>query len=97
MFPGGEGLGEAQARAMRAMSRLAVEHSESAVAVCTHRVICKLIMLGLLNVKPDRFWSLRQDTACLNRFLYAPPEVVIVTVNETHHLAPLGGTLQADF
>ncbi len=97
VFPGGEGLAEAQARAMRAISRLAVEHTESTVAVCSHRVICKLIMLGLLSIKPDKFWELRQDTACLNRFEYGPPEVVIVTVNETHHLSPLGGTLQADF
>ncbi len=97
IFPGGEGLGEAQSRAMRAISRLAVDHIDSTIAVCSHRVICKLVMLGLLGVRPDKFWALRQDTACIDRFQYNPPDVVIVKVNETNHLTSLGQTLQADF
>lgn len=96
-FPGGESLAQVQARAMRAVSRLALEFPDKNIAVCSHRVVTKLIVLGLLGVKPDRFWSLRQDTACLNRFEFEPPRAVVFTVNETHHLAKLGGTLRADF
>jgi len=96
-FPQGESLAQVQARAMRGISRLAVEFPEAVIVVCSHRVVCKLIMLGLLGVKPDRFWAIRQDTACLNRFDYTPPQAVIHIVNDTSHLKALGGTLRQDF
>jgi probable phosphoglycerate mutase len=96
-FPQGESLEEVQARAMRAISRLAVEFPDAAVGVCSHRVVCKLIMLGLLGVKPDKFWALRQDTACFNIFNYKPPNAIVHTINQTHHLEKLGGTLKQDF
>lgn len=96
-FPGGETLGQVQARAMRAVSRLAIEFPDDTIALCSHRVVTKLIMLGLLGVKPDRFWALRQDTACINRFTYQPPAAIIFTVNETFHLDQLTGHIRADF
>jgi len=96
-FPGGESLAQVQARAMRGLSRLALRHPDQTLALCSHRVVTKLIMLGLLGVKPDKFWALRQDTACINRFTYDPPHAVVHTVNETFHLQKLGGTLKADF
>ena len=96
-FPGGEDLDQVQARAMRSISRLAVEFPAETIAVCSHRVVCKLIMLGLLGFKPDRFWFIRQDTACINRFDYDPPNSKIISLNETFHLLSLGGTLKADF
>jgi phosphoserine phosphatase len=96
-FPGGETLVQVQARAMRAMSRLAVEFPDETIAVCSHRVVTKLIMLGLLGVKPDRFWAFRQDTTCINRFTYDPPSAIIFSVNETFHLDGLEGHVRADF
>ena len=96
-FPGGESLAEVQARAMRAISRLAVEFPGRTVAVCSHRVVCKLILLGLLGLKPDKFWAILQDTACLNRFEYDPPQSVLMSLNDTHHLRHLGGRLKKDF
>jgi broad specificity phosphatase PhoE len=96
-FPGGENLAQAQARSMRAISRLARAHPDQTVAVCSHRVICKLIVLGLLGLTPERFWAIRQDTACVNRFEYDPPTAILITLNETHHLNRLGGTLRQDF
>jgi broad specificity phosphatase PhoE len=96
-FPEGETLGEVQARAMRAMSRLAFEFPEDTIAVCSHRVVTKLIMLGLLGVKPNKFWAIRQDTACLNRFTYDPPAAIIFSVNETFHLDRLEGHVRTDF
>lgn len=96
-FPGGESLAQVQARAMRGISRLAVEFPDEVIAVCSHRVVCKLVMLGLLGVGPDRFWALRQDTACMNVFTYDPPQAIVFRVNDIHHLEKLGGTLKADF
>jgi len=96
-FPGGERLDLVQARAMRGISRLSLEHPKEPVAVCSHRVVCKLIILGLFGAKADRFWSVRQDTACINLFHYNPPDAVIHKVNDTSHLSALGGTLRQDF
>ncbi len=96
-FPGGESLPKVQARAMRAVSRLAANYPDQAVAVCSHRVVTKLIILGVLGARADRFWVVRQDTACLNVFDYDPPHAVIHSMNDTHHLSVLPGRLNADF
>jgi len=96
-FPGGESLAQVQGRAMRALSHLATEHPDQKIALCSHRVVTKLIMLGLLGVKPDKFWVVRQDTACMNQFTYDPPRAVIFTMNDTRHLAGLTGKLKQDF
>ncbi len=96
-IPRGESLDGVQARAMRALSRLGIEHPEAAIVLCSHRVVCKLVMLGLFGARADKFWVVRQDTTCINRFEYDPPRAVVYAMNDTHHLAGLGGTLKADF
>ncbi len=96
-FPGGESLDVVQARAMRGVSRLAVEFPEETIALCSHRVLCKLIVLGLFGAKPDKFWLVRQDTACINHFTYAPPRAVVYSINQTCHLDKLENRLPADF
>ena len=96
-FLGGENLATVQARVMAALGRLAAEHQGEAVALCSHRVICKLALLGLLGLGPERFWVFQQDPACINRFAYDPPGLVIYGLNDTQHLKALGGGLSQDF
>lgn len=96
-FPGGESLAQVQQRAMAGLARLVETHRDGAVAICTHRVVCKLILLGLLGLGPEKFWVIQQDTAGINRFFYDPPRAIIRTINETQHLNALGGALRQDF
>lgn len=96
-FPGGESLAAVQARTMTGLDRLAAEHRDATVAVCTHRVVGKLALLGLLGLGPERFWVFQQDPACINRFLYDPPRAIIHAVNETRHLDALGDRPRQDF
>jgi len=96
-FPGGESLSQVQARVMRAFSRLAVEFRDSSVAVCSHRVVCKLAMLGMFGAGPEKFWTPRQDTACINHFVYDPPDSIVFTMNHTAHLDDIPGRVVKDF
>ena len=96
-FPGGESLARVQARAMAGLARLAAEHRDAAVALCSHRVVCKLLLLGLLGLGPERFWVFQQDPACINRFAFDPPRVIIFGLNDTRHLGALGGGPRQDF
>jgi phosphoserine phosphatase len=96
-FPGGENLAAVQARALAALGRLAEAHRGAAVALCTHRVVCKLLLLGLLGLGPARFWVFQQDPACIDHFAYDPPRAIIYSVNDTRHLEALGDALRQDF
>ena len=97
VFPGGESLAQVQQRAMAGLARVAEAHRDGAVALCTHRVVCRLILLGLFGLGPERFWTIQQAPAGINRFFYDPPRAVIRTINETHHLSKLGDAPRQDY
>ena len=98
-FPDGENLAQVRERALVEVARVHAEHSEGTVALCTHRVVCKLLVCGLLGI-PDRlFWRIRQDATCVNLFEISPHgNATLIKLNDTHHAAgvPGSGSL-ADF
>ncbi len=96
-FPGGESLAQVQERAMLGILGLAKKFPDKKIAICSHRVITKLVLLGLLGAGPEKFWVIFQNAACINRFSYNPPTAIIKGVNETYHLAGLGPKMKTDF
>jgi probable phosphoglycerate mutase len=56
---GGETLGEARQRASDGLARLA--GLDGAVVITTHRVICKVLVLHLLNMGNEHFWDMLYD------------------------------------
>ena len=96
-FPGGEALLEVQKRAMSGIVKLAKKYPDKKIAICSHRVVTKLVLLGLLGTGPEKFWVIFQNAACINRFSYNPPNAIIRGVNETHHLKGLGPEMKNDF
>jgi broad specificity phosphatase PhoE len=96
-FPGGESLREAQERAMKAVREVAERHPDMTGAIVTHRVICKIIILGLLGLDVSHFWEISQDTACINLFEYKNDRVVIRYINESCHIRNLEGHNTIDF
>jgi phosphoserine phosphatase len=96
-FPGGESLAKVQDRAMSGILELAKKYPDKKVAVCSHRVVTKLVLLGLLGLGPEKFWVFFQNSACINRFSFNPPNAIINGVNETYHLDLLGPQMKTDF
>ncbi len=97
VFPAGETLDQAQQRAMAAIREVAERHPEETIAVVTHRVICKVVLLGILGLGVSQFWKISQDTACINLFEYRPERVVIRYINESCHIRNLEGHSSLDF
>lgn len=97
-IPGGETLGEVQRRALDAFWEIARNHAGQTGMIVSHRVICKLIILGLLNLGPEMFWNLHQDTAAINYFIMDGNRSIVYRINDTCHLAALKeGAVTADF
>jgi len=96
-FPGGESLGLARDRAMAALVEIAKARPQAAVAVVSHRVICKLLVLAALNAPESAFWCIQQDLACYNILEWTGQGWIVRLVNETAHLKDIAGHLNKDF
>lgn len=98
VIPGGETLDDVKDRAIKAIHEIAERHPDDTGMVVSHRVVCKLLVLGLMGLGPDKFWNIQQDTACMNLFLIRDGRATMFLVNDTCHLAGLkSGTVTADF
>jgi len=88
-FPDGENLPQVQARAMAAVKALIDRHHSDAIAMVSHRVICKLLVLGLLGLDSSHFWQIEQNVAAINHFVIRDGLPIAITINETCHLKGL--------
>lgn len=89
-IPGGEALVEVGDRAMAAVKELAGRHSGETIALVSHTVVNRLILLSILGLGKDRFWRLRQDTCAINVFEWEGGDFTLVTMNDTCHLRNMG-------
>jgi len=94
--PGGDTLEEVSARAMTALRDIVASHQGKTVALFAHRVVNKLLVMGMLGLSLDRFPFVRQDNCCVNEFTAVGNDFVMVRLNDTSHLRDLD-VLQADF
>ena len=94
----GDTLQEVYERALGALEGLAQQHEGQTVALFAHRVVNKLLVLGMLTLGVERFPFVRQDNCCLNEFVCTEAGYVVVSLNDTSHLLRAGAELlQADF
>lgn len=84
--PGGESLAELRERAMAAIHALAARHAGQMVAVVSHTVVNRVILLAILGLGNDRFWHLRQDNCAINVFEAEGGDFTLVSMNDTCHL-----------
>ncbi|NQT93031.1 MAG: histidine phosphatase family protein [Lentisphaerae bacterium] len=94
--PGGDTLEEVSTRAMAALRGIVAACEGQTVALFAHRVVNKLLVMGMLGLSLDRFPFVRQDNCCVNEFVCVDDDFVMVRVNDTSHLRSLD-VLQADF
>jgi broad specificity phosphatase PhoE len=85
-MPGGETLGEVQARALRAFAAMAARHAGEAVAIVAHGGVNKALLLALLGAPLAAYWRIRQNNACINLIEVDGPATRVRSLNDTLHL-----------
>lgn len=83
--PGGESFQELRERSVAAVKRIAQQHRDQDVAIVTHTVIIRLILLGFLEMSTDFFWRLRQGTCAINLIQEEKGEYYLGMINDTCH------------
>jgi phosphoserine phosphatase len=89
--PGGESFEELRARSVAAVKRIAHKHEGQAVAIVTHNVVNRVILLGFLEMSTDHFWRIRQGTCAINVIEYDGRIYNIEQVNDTCHTRKMAG------
>jgi len=88
-MPGGEALAEVQSRAITALIELSNSHPGETIVLVSHTVVNRLILLGILGASRDHFWRLRQEPCAINIIEAEDNELVLVSMNDTCHLATI--------
>jgi phosphoserine phosphatase len=84
--PKGESFEELRARSVAAVKSIARRHPNQAVAVVTHNVVNRVILLGFLETSTDLFWRMHQGTCAINVLEYDGQGYGIELINDTSHV-----------
>lgn len=94
--PGGDTLQDVFDRAFEAIAAIAKQHNGQTVALFAHRVINKLLVLGMLTLGLERFPFIQQDNCCLNEFLWTGQDYVVISLNNVNYLRQTGTAMLPD-
>ena len=96
--PGGTTLQEVFKRSFTAMEELAERHDGETIAIFSHRVVNKLLLIGALSLGLERFPFILQGNCCINEIERIPSGYLIRSINNVSHIKSAGvDLLQADF
>ena len=96
-IPGASNIKDVQAQSLKAIKGLVEDNlPESTVAVVTHRVILKLILMKMLNMEPEGFWNIKLSSCGLTTVEWDGKRFVLTCLNDTGHLDDLN-IKQIDF
>lgn len=84
--PGGESLDIVSRRAYAALEDVAARHPGETVLLVGHMGLNKALLCTVLGLDLNRYWSLRQDTCCLNILRRHHWGYEVVTLNDTCHI-----------
>jgi broad specificity phosphatase PhoE len=84
--PGGETLRAINTRVMDVVGELQRAHPDGTVAVVTHAVVVRLIVLSALGLDADRLWAVDASPAGLSEIEYRPGWVSVHRMNTISHL-----------
>jgi phosphoserine phosphatase len=87
--PKGESFEELRARSVAAVKSIARRHPDQAVAIVTHNVVNRVILLGFLETSTDHFWRMKQGTCAINVLEYDGAVYNIEQINDTGHTRDL--------
>jgi broad specificity phosphatase PhoE len=96
--PDGDTLQEIFDRSFDAVEEIAQKHDGQTVALFAHRVVNKLLILGMLTLGLERFPFIRQDNCCINEFERTARGYIVISLNDIEHIRQAGtDPLKADF
>lgn len=85
-MPGGESLRAMQARAGRALEEIIRRHPDQTVIVVGHGLCTRSLLCRMLEIDLNRFRIFRLDNASISETECNARGIVLVRVNDTHHL-----------
>jgi probable phosphoglycerate mutase len=84
---GGEALTDVAARVAGFIERMRVAHDGQAVAVVTHAIVIRLIVLSALGLGPERLWSVDASPAGISELELGTDWSTVHRMNTLAHLA----------
>lgn len=85
-FPGGESLAEVRKRAASAVNGLIAQHPRETIVMVSHKVVCQILILSLLDLDNSHFWQIAQDVCAINLFEVRAGIPSALSLNDTCHL-----------
>jgi phosphoserine phosphatase len=89
--PGGQSFEELRALSVATVKDIASRHDGEAVAIVTHTVNIRLILIGCLEMPTDFFWRIRQGTCAINVLESEAGLFYLKTINDTCHTRSMPG------
>lgn len=84
--PGGDTLREVFDNAFNTLEEITQRHHGQTTAIFAHRVVNKLLVLGMLTLGLERFPFIRQDNCCLSEFERTEKGYIMIRSNDTSHI-----------
>lgn len=96
-FPGGDSLKQVAQRCWSVLMEVSLNDHVQPVALFTHRVVNKILLIQALGAGFGAFWKVRQDTACINLLVREGDTFSVHLLNDTCHLRDIGANDRIDF
>ncbi|HDQ74093.1 MAG TPA: histidine phosphatase family protein [Chloroflexi bacterium] len=89
-FPDGETLDDVKARVTAGLDEIVARHPDETVALVSHTVANRVLLLAVIGLGNEHFWRLGQETCAVNVFdVLDDGGTVIQLLNDTSHLLSL--------
>ena len=89
--PGGQSFEDLRRQSVDTIKTIAARHNGQNVAIVTHTVNIRLILLGCLEMPTDFFWRVRQGTCAINVLEAEGDLFYLRTINDTCHTRNMPG------
>ncbi|MCL5773650.1 MAG: histidine phosphatase family protein [Firmicutes bacterium] len=86
-IPGGETLNQLRKRTFSTFLKVVNENKKKNIAIVSHRVVNKILLLAILDLPNSKFWDIRQDNACINIIENEHDKFIISLLNDRCHLS----------
>ncbi len=89
-FPNGDSLQDLVARTANALRFVISHHAADTVVLVGHDSVNRALLLQLLDQPLSSYWRLAQEPCCINEIDVVDGHILVLRINETHHLDALG-------
>ena len=89
--PGGENVGMVRERTTAAARRIAKAHQHQTVLVVTHGTAINCLIAGMLGMADTHTFRVAVDNCGLSEVVFRRSTPIVVRLNDTSHLAGIGG------